>query len=243
MKRFNLSLSMASMVIAVAIADSAQAGDKGGKQHGAGNTTAMQGTGIKSGSIKTGISSSNLQNTGIANSLNKQGAKLQQNKLNNATTLQNKQLNSSQLMKKDNGSQGNSQQMAKKQIGSKDKDKHFMGIKDKCYFGKDFKFWTNHCWNPTYGCETYFCSTRNCWYFWYEAYACYLPVEYWATYCEPVVEVAQPVVEVSQPAVEVVQQPVEVVQKVIAVPTVRYVVRPYVYARPFYSPGFVYLHH
>jgi hypothetical protein len=250
MKR--LSLGVAATMIAFAVSTNVHAGDKGNGLQRIGTMTATQGNSIKSmqGGNKSGAPSTGLQNTGIANRLQKQGNILQQNKSNIASSIKDKQLGTNQLMKKNgNGPQG-AQQIMKNKMEPKMKEKHFAGIRERCYFGKDIKFWSEHRWSDQFGCYTYFCPTRHCWYFWYEPYACYLPVEYWSTYYEPVVEVSQPAVEVSQPVVEappveVVQQPVQVVQQVIAVPTVRYVVRPYyVHVRPhFRHCGPTFFHH
>ena len=237
MKRFQLSTCVTAMILGVAVAGSVQAGDKGNGRQNVGSRIATQTGGTKTNAVGG-------QTGGVANNLKKQGNTVSQKQSNAASNIKSKKIDPGQLTKKNNGSQGNKQQLANKNSKDpmhKDFDKqsskkhHFEGIKDRCYFGKDNHFWSEHCWNDKFGCETYFCSTRQCWYYWYEPYTCYLPCEYYSTYCEPVVEVCPHEVEVAPPVVEVAQPVVEVRR-------VRYVVRPYyVYCAPSfgcYGPTF-----
>jgi hypothetical protein len=240
MKRFQLCASVTAMIIGVAVAGPVLAGDKGNGRQNAGGRTAVQSGGPK-GSVLPGGG----QVGSIANNLKNQGNMISQKQSNGTSDIKSKKIDPGQLTKKNDGLQGKNLPVKKDSNDPMHKDsgkeaskkQHFEGIKDHCYFGKDNYFWSEHCWNDRFGCETYFCSTRHCWYFWYEPFTCYLPCEYWSTYCEPVVEVSPTVVEVAPPVVEVAQPVVEV-------QPVRYIVRSYVvYRGPsfgFYGPSFPY---
>jgi hypothetical protein len=46
----------------------------------------------------------------------------------------------------------------------------------------DYCHWDHYCWFGSFGCCGYYCPTRCCWFYWYEPFYCYLPVQYLETY-------------------------------------------------------------
>src|SRR5206468_4376985 len=60
---------------------------------------------------------------------------------------------------------------------------------NSCYKGYCYdygcKFWSNCCWNSSYGCNTYWCPTTCCNYYYCQPDCCYYPVTYcpYGTYC------------------------------------------------------------
>lgn len=59
----------------------------------------------------------------------------------------------------------------------------FKDYKGTCYYGKNCNFWSNSCYNNSYGCYTYWCPRSTCWFYWCQPYGCYLPVDYCPTGC------------------------------------------------------------
>jgi hypothetical protein len=57
------------------------------------------------------------------------------------------------------------------------------------YKGKDHHHWTYRYWWHKYGCYTYYCPGRCCWYYWYQPDNCYYPCSYVRT-ATPVAEAA-----------------------------------------------------
>jgi hypothetical protein len=42
--------------------------------------------------------------------------------------------------------------------------------------------WSHYCWHGSFGCCGYYCPTTCGWFYWYEPFCCYLPVQYIETY-------------------------------------------------------------
>ena len=109
----------------------------------------------------------------VANSVHVTQVKNEFKPAGQGTTIQNTKIVSKDLAKK-----GNGQVNFTKGAGKYDYCKSFKDYKGPCYKGKGCNFWTNCCWNQSYGCNLYWCPTEYCWFYWCQPHGCYLPVEY-----------------------------------------------------------------
>ena len=57
--------------------------------------------------------------------------------------------------------------------------------------------WNHFCWYGSFGCCGYYCPIQCGWYYWYEPFYCYLPVQYIETYRPIQVAPASPVINVN----------------------------------------------
>ena len=50
------------------------------------------------------------------------------------------------------------------------------------FHDRGFRGWNSYCWFPRYRCYGYYCTTDQCWFYWYQPFNQYLPISMMGTY-------------------------------------------------------------
>src|SRR5262245_5996201 len=180
MKRMILTSTV--VALGLAISGTALAGNKGSGS-GPGKGSSMKGGATtriaqNQGRLHNGGNQTLGSNSGVAK---KVGGNQQTNNVSGSQSQSNKKGgDSGNKGSKSNGSNGSSNHKMDYKIKEHVEFKDFHG---HCYHGREFRFWSNYCFDARYGCEIYYCPIRTCWYFWFEPWDCYLPCDYWAKVC------------------------------------------------------------